>query len=217
MNIETQKYIEWTVTTNTSGSVKIFLPATETVRCLKQALSTRLGTTRKFRLLFRGRAVDDNDILGKIHPENLAQIEIFGIEEEQKTQAHTKINNVRLLKRNVDECAKCAILGENPRERIRYNDPVNVTPPAPDSEYMGNLLKELGGTFRTMSENLKIMAEMLKEGENVREDKNKYEINRRIVQNNMDSVRYANPMLLNLTKLRIPVNNPRAFVQVTGN
>ena len=41
-----------------------------------------------------------------------------------------------------------------------------------------------------------------------------FEEKRRLIQNNMDAVRYANYMLKNIEKIRIPLHNPRGRLQI---
>merc|ERR1712157_248921 len=98
-------------------------------------------------------------------------------------------------------------------ERIRFNDPVTETSPRPTARYLAEIFTELGGTFEKMSQNMNEMAEFLKADENFSSEE-VYETKRRMVQNNMDTVRYANPMLLNISKLKVPLNDPNALIQL---
>mgnify|MGYP001164203252 CR=1 FL=1 len=97
---------------------------------------------------------------------------------------------------------------------LRYNDPVTLTSPQPTAKYLADIFTELGGTMEKMSENIMEMAEFLKADETLTSEE-VYETKRRMVQNNMDTVRYANPMLMNLTKLKVPLNDPNALLQLT--
>jgi len=214
----TSRLIECEISTqNNYEPEKMYFPSFESGQSLKSALSNRLKTAEKFRLLYRGRSISDETILGEICPEKELKMEIYAITEEKRSAAYSKVNNVRILKRNVDACADCARHGLNPRERERFNHPKRSTHPAPDTEYFGEVLVDLGETFENVSQNLKVLAETLKRGEDVRENREKYEKNRRIIQNNMDCLRYSNPMLINLTKLKIPVNKPKAMLQVANS
>ena len=207
------------VATQTLGTFNFTLPNTTTGLGVKYALAKELtnGTNTQFRLLYRGRHIEDETALRQVES-NRGVLEIFAVEEKiENSAAFTRVNNVRLLKRNVDECVSCAKNGDDPRQRSRFNDPTNPTPPQPNSAYLAAVLLDMSDTFKQMSDNMSSMSAMLKSDISMKDDDELYERNRRIVQNNMDCVRYANPMLLNLTKLRIPINRPDALVQLTEN
>merc|ERR1712019_293274 len=110
------------------------------LRYLKKYVSNEVKCHRalNLRLLYKGQERSDGQTLSEIEPkiDQNTQIQIFAVESAlEKTAAFTRVNNVRILQRNVDECVKCAIEGINPRERMRYNDPVTLTSPQPTAKY----------------------------------------------------------------------------------
>ena len=98
-------------------------------------------------------------------------------------------------------------------DRPRFNEPEVSTPERPTISYFSENLKTLGKMFQESSENLKILSEVLKKDEKF-DDPKKVEIQRRTVQNNFDSIRYTAPLLVNLTKLKLPLGKPEALVKL---
>jgi len=218
-HIAAEEVVLVTVKTQNLGDVELICPTSATIEYVKKYVSEEVKShrSRNFRLLYKGKERSGSQTLCEIEPEINpdTNIQIFAVESPvEKTAAFTKVNNVRILQRNVDECVKCAIEGINPRERTRYNDPVTLTTPQPTARYLANIFTELGGTMEKMSENMMEMAEFLKADQTLSSEE-VYETKRRMVQNNMDTVRYANPMLMNLTKLKVPLNDPNALLQLT--
>jgi Zn finger protein HypA/HybF involved in hydrogenase expression len=179
---------------------------------LYRALERESGED-ELRLLYRGRELEEKDTILDIEPSivETKKIAIYAVRPVPKSEAYKKVNNVRLLHRNVAECAKCAQDDVEPRERTRFNDPEVPTPPVPNALYVADMLVDIGQTYAVMAENLKKMSKVLKSSEIFEGEE--YQRRRRLIQNNMDCVRYTNPMLLNMAKLRIPITEPRAAVQ----
>lgn len=195
---------------STGRDIKVSL-----ARCVQE--KTGSLPVKELRLLYRGRGIENDEKIGDLAggKEEFPEIlELFAVGQIERSRAYQKVNNFRILMRNVDECITCAKNGTNPRERTRYNHPTCDTPPQPNATYLASLLTEMGSSFTEMSKNLENLSNVLRHDEPASSDEI-YEQNRRTVQNNMDAVRYANPMLVNLTKLRIPVNRPLAVVGLT--
>jgi len=200
------------------GNFDITMTLGSTGRDIKVSLSGKLRElgklpAKELRLLYQGREFKNDSCICDLNLSHGGTLELFAVGQTEKSRAYQKVNNFRILKRNVDECIGCAKNGTNPRERTRYNDPPCDTPPQPNAKYLAELLKEMGTSFCAMSDNLNDLASTLRENE-IYDNTELYEEKRRLVQNNMDAVRYSNPMLINLTKLRIPVNQPQAVVQL---
>jgi hypothetical protein len=211
-NIE--KLLEVKVDVLKIGTYKFKLDYDSTCENLKEQMKRKTKSMpTDLRLLYKGQEILSEVKLADFHHKVHETLNLVGVGAMPKSEVHKKVNNLRLLKRNVDECVNCVKTGSNPRERTRYNDPESKTPTHPDTKYLGNILLELGSTFREMSSNFNQLTDLLREV-NLAETTEIYEANRRIVQNNMDTVRYANPMLQNLTKLKIPLNQPESLVQV---
>ena len=211
------------VTTQTYGAVECVLPTNSTVRELKNVISKELRrrspVVSPFRLLYKAKSVDDWKRICEIEPEITQNtlLELFAVDGDLKqSEAFTRVNNVRLLHRNVNECVKSGSSGANPRNRTRFNNPLLATPPRPTTEYLADVLIDIGETFGRMSKNIAQLSKLLTADKEIESDE-EHEKTRRLVQNNMDSMRYASPMLMNLTKLCIPINRPQAVVQLTQN
>jgi len=160
-----------------------------------------------FRLLHHGRQLADEIILNSVGKRVSNALEIFALEvDREQNSPFTRVNNVRILKRNVDECAKCAKERLNHKERTRFNEPETDTMTQPTTAYMAELLIDLGTSFSNISKNLDEMTTLLRSQTQTVNRPVEYEESRRLLQNNMDCIRYAHPMLTNLAKLKIPVN-----------
>jgi len=219
--VETQTEVAVKITIQNFPAVEKDLPTDTTVQEIREIVRKELSRTTPvvppLRYLFRGRSLPESTTLADLEPniDENTLLEFFGVENNvEKTPAYIRLNNVRLLHRNVHECVKCAKHQINSRERIRYNDPYTPTSPRPTTADLGSTLKDIGVTFVEMSGAMKKMSKLLKKDEQIKSDED-YELKRRAIQNVMDAVRYSNPMLLNLTKLRIPINRPRAALQVS--
>ena len=171
------------------------------------------GQKTELRLLYRGKELKDEDTILEIEKDiaETKKIHLFAVKPVAKSAAHQRVNNVRLLHRNVAECAKCSQKDVEPNDRIRFNDPDIPTPHVPNVLYVADMIQDIGNTFNLMSKNLKQMSEVLKSTELFDGEESHRRI--RLIQNNMDCVRYTHPMLLNISKLRLPITDPRELVQ----
>lgn len=99
------------------------------------------------------------------------------------------------------------------RDRNRFNQPEEMIPREPDSLYLSEVMGSLSNDLKITSKNLKMMAEILKRDEK-HTDSNLAEKQRRNLQNNLDTVRYCSPLMLNFSKLVVPIGNPHGKLQV---
>ena len=126
---------------------------------------------------------------------------------------YKKVRNIQVLQRNVNECNDCCRKGTNPQDRTRFNDPENPTPPDPTTSDVSLLFSSMACTCKELSENLTRMSIALQNDEIL--EKN-LENSRKLIQNNMDAVRYAAPMMKNLSMLKIVVNNPSGITELAS-
>jgi len=181
------------------------LKSYETGERIKSIISEKIQSRNKIRLLFRGQQFHDNAPLRFHQNSGENHLELYAVEEK------SILNNIRIWERNVAECALSARHGLCNRDREKFNKPVTPTPPLPDCSYLGNLLTEIGETCISVSENLQVMSDILSNIGAMQEDQ-PYEHNRRIVQNNMDCLRYAAPMFRHLIHIKFPINQPDAEI-----
>ena len=92
-------------------------------------------------------------------------------------------------------------------ERIRFVEAETPTPINPSAKDLSNELENLGPTCQNLSVNLRTLAAVLKSDKNFTSTSEK-ETQRRIIQNNLDAVRYSAPLLVNLSKLVVPIGSP---------
>ena len=88
-----------------------------------------------------------------------------------------------------------------------------VRPRTPTTGDFANLLDELKNDFKQISFNLKDLAAVLKQDQKFY-GHGKIENQRRVIQNNLDTVRYCAPMMVNFTKLKIPIGGTSGKLQV---
>lgn len=124
-----------------------------------------------------------------------------------------RMNNVSILQRNMKECINASQVNMDPSVRPRFNEGEHPTPRTPTTGDFANLLDELKNDFKQISFNLKDLAAVLKLDQKFY-DHGKIENQRRVIQNNLDTVRYCAPMMVNLTKLKIPIGGTNGKLQV---
>ena len=78
---------------------------------------------------------------------------------------------------------------------------------------LSEIMKSLSNDFENTSRNLKSLAEVLKQDKK-HTDSNLAENQRRNIQNNLDTVRYCSPLLVNFAKIVVPIGNPHEKLQV---
>ena len=125
-----------------------------------------------------------------------------------------KVKNIRVFKRNVDECILCCNFNINPADRPRYNGAESPSPTRPTSKDIGLILEDLAITFKKASENFEKMGTLLQREDLLTYD---FENSRRIVQNNFDTIRYLAPMFKNFSSLALAVNDPDGLVMLASN
>jgi len=123
------------------------------------------------------------------------------------------MNNIKILQRNQKECNSNTKSIGNPSERTRYNQADDLIPKEPNAKDFSELLLSLSDDFSQTSENLNEMSLMLKRDEK-HQNSDAIENQRRTIQNNLDTVRYCSPLLVNLSKLVIPIGDPEEKLRV---
>ena len=88
-----------------------------------------------------------------------------------------------------------------------------MIPREPTSLDLSEIMKSLSNEFENTSRNLKSLAEVLKHDEK-HTDSNLAENQRRNIQNNLDTVRYCSPLLVNFSKIVVKIGNPNEKLQV---
>lgn len=88
-----------------------------------------------------------------------------------------------------------------------------MIPKEPNAKDFAELLLSLSDDFSQTSENLNEMSLMLKRDEK-HQNSDAIENQRRTIQNNLDTVRYCSPLLVNLSKLVIPIGDPEGKLRV---
>ena len=91
-------------------------------------------------------------------------------------------------------------------ERERFVDAISPTAFNPTTSDLADQIEKTGNSFKAVAKNLKKFAEVLQLDEKS-SNINEVEIQRRIIQNNLDTVRYAGPLLVNLSKIVVPVGD----------
>ena len=98
------------------------------------------------------------------------------------------------------------------RDRKRFNEPADLLPKHPTSRHFADEISKISDQFKNISVNLKNFSDLLKQDE-FHEEGNSKENQRRIIQNNLDTLRYCSPLLVNISKLVIPIGNPDGRIQ----
>ena len=88
-----------------------------------------------------------------------------------------------------------------------------MIPREPTGLDLSEIMQSLSNDFENTSRNLKALAEVLKQDEK-HTDSNLAENQRRNIQNNLDTVRYCSPLLVNFSKIVVPIGNPYEKLQV---
>ena len=162
------------------------------------------------KFMFQSAILDDNELIGNIG-DGTSVIRIYAV--ESNSAAHKRVKNIDILHRNVQECIYSARNNGNPSDRPRWNESERTTPSRPNGEYFGFVLRDLGRTFMDVASNLRELSTVLKSDQKFH-DSEKCEEQRRILQNNFDTMRYMAPLCVNLTKLRINPGQPKALVEL---
>jgi len=190
----------------------------DSVRSLKAQLLAKfnaglrhpVGAGYFVKFLFQSVVLDDNEFIGNIG-DGTSKIRIYAI--ESNSAAHTRINNISILHRNVKECIHSTRTNGNPSDRPRWNETEKTTPSRPNGEHFAFMLQDLGRTFQDVAPNLRELSQVLKADEKFY-DSEKCEKQRRTLQNNFDTVRYVAPLCVNLTKLSVNIGKPKSLIEL---
>ena len=98
--------------------------------------------------------------------------------------------------------------------RKRFNESAEIISKEANAAELSEFLKTLSNDFRKTSENFASFAELLKKDEKFATPEN-VEKQRRNIQNNLDSIRYCSPLMVNLSKIVVPIGDPNGKLRVT--
>ena len=98
-------------------------------------------------------------------------------------------------------------------ERNRFVEAESPTPIYPSAKDLSVELENLGTTFKHLATNSKDLATVLRIDENFTSASEK-ERQRRIIQNNLDAMRYTAPLLVNLSKIVVHIESPDCHLRV---
>ena len=120
---------------------------------------------------------------------------IFGFPQRTSSNGHSELNIIILSERN------------------RFVEAESPTPINPSANDLSVELEKLGTTFKHLATNSKDLATVLRMDENFISASEK-ERQRRIIQNNLDAMMYSAPLLVNLSKLVVPIGSPDCHLRV---
>lgn len=205
------------VKTQREGDFRIQLSETRSIKdtksCLQDEIFRKSGMTKNYRLLRRGENMADGKRLKSISSDD----EIIFHAVEDQSEIRKKLDNVGTLHRNVKECLKCAQRGTEPRERERFNSSEFETPIFPTGNHLADLLGETSQTFAQMATQMKNLTLVLSATDGgARNSQETFDEHRKIVQNNIDGLRYSAHLFQNLTKICVPIDDPKAFLRISN-
>ncbi|CAG5086515.1 Oidioi.mRNA.OKI2018_I69.PAR.g11240.t1.cds [Oikopleura dioica] len=119
------------------------------------------------------------------------------------------LNNMEILLRNANECNNFAKRNQNALERDRFSEPVFGTELNDSFPCFGDITERIGELMVSYSTQLNRLADVLDKDERLVQNTQKYEETKQIIQNNLDTARYAGPLMKNLTSVRVCLTNNR--------
>jgi hypothetical protein len=123
-----------------------------------------------------------------------------------RNSSNARYNNCAILYRNFEACVRASMNGQNPADRIRYNDPETESPAEPTASDLGQHVRALANTVRNWALELNRLSDELIRDVEVPAGSREREELRRLIQNNMDAARYFHPHLQNFTQFCVPLN-----------
>lgn len=118
-------------------------------------------------------------------------------------------NNIEILLRNANECNKFAKKNTNARERERFSEPSFDVEINESFGAFGDLTERIGQLMVSYSTQLNRLADVLDKDERMSPNSRKYDEAKQIIQNNLDTARYAGPMMKNFSSVRVDITNNR--------
>ena len=119
------------------------------------------------------------------------------------------LNNMEILLRNANECNNFAKRNQNALERDRFSEPVFGTELNDSFPVFGDITERIGELMVSYSTQLNRLADVLDKDERLVQNTQKYDETKQIIQNNLDTARYAGPLMKNLTSVRVCLTNNR--------
>lgn len=119
------------------------------------------------------------------------------------------IYNIEILLRNANECNKFAKKNTDARERERFSEPSFDVEINESFQSFGDLTERIGQLMVSYSSQLNRLADVLGKDERMNPNSRKYEEAKHIIQNNLDTAKYAGPMMKNLSSVRVDITNNR--------
>ena len=205
------------IKTQREGDFQISLPEDVSIEKTKEWLQSevdkKFGQVKNYRLLRGGKNVIDKRRLKSVSSSDDIT---FHAVEDVHSEIRKKVENLGILHRNVKECVKCAQMGTEPRHRERFNNTDFEVPIFPTANHLADLLEESSQTFGQFAKELNNLSSVLKAtDEGARNSQEIFDEHRKIVQNNIDGLRYSAHMFQNLTKICVPVDNANAFLRMS--
>ena len=118
-------------------------------------------------------------------------------------------NNIEILLRNANECNKFAKKNTNARERERFSEPSFDVEINESFGAFGDITERIGQLMVSYSTQLNRLADVLDKDERMSPNYRKYDEAKQIIQNNLDTARYAGPMMKNFSSVRVDITNNR--------
>lgn len=152
---------------------------------------------------------------GRVINQNQAEEAEGDPPEFGRSEEATKIRNLSIFQRNFKECVLASKRGIDPADRTRFNDPAREPPANPVVSDLGDPLDNIGNALLEWSEQLHKTADVLVADPRYGDNVHKLNMDRRLIDNNMQAARYLTPVIKHLTNFIIPIDrtgdNPRRF------
>jgi len=121
----------------------------------------------------------------------------------------TNFHNIEILLRNANECNRFAKKNANARERQRFSEPALDVEINDSFQAFGDLTERIGQLMVSYSTQLNRLSDVLDKDERMNPNSRKYDEAKQIIQNNLDTARYAGPMMKNFSSVRVDITNNR--------
>ena len=195
----------------------------QTVKKTTQKLKYHVHDVKDIRLIFNAKPINEEDTLSEAFG-NLQKVRCSMVTTkpylapeialraapESRIQAETlhRFKSCLILFRNVHACNRAAETFLSSNERIRFNEPTVLVTGIVYSEDLGKMIIMIAEELERLSTNfLKLSNKMIKD-ENLVQGSDEYENYKCMIQNLMDSARYAGPLFQALSKFTIPLSQP---------
>ena len=116
-----------------------------------------------------------------------------------------RIENVRIFELNVIETNHATRKGTPAKERRRINDCDIILPAIPTVVDFQRMLSSYFKTINDQEDNLRVLSKIFKSDQYFKIGDPNRDLQKNIIQNMFDGLRYSAPLLKNITSLRVPV------------